>query len=75
MKKDELLSYVGKKVRLRYYYNSYTKGVLEGVLGYAYEFSWKYGSRQAGDFWIEHDNGSTSICFTAGYVRKVEVIN
>lgn len=75
MKKEELLSYVGKKVRLRYYYNPNVKGVLEGVLGYAYEFSWKYGSRQVGDFWIEHDNGTTSKCFTAGYVRKVEVIN
>lgn len=62
MKKDELMSLVGKKVFV--YFKDGERGIY-GTLGYVDEFSAKHDYRKPNNFYINHTS------FKASHVRKV----
>ena len=64
MNKDDLLAYAGKKVRIEFK----CEEILEGKLGYTYEWSDEFDWRPVGYFYIGHKY------FRCSHVSNVEEI-
>lgn len=64
MKKDELKTFIGKRVEI----TLFDGDIIAGVLGYAETFSAEYDYRKPSYFYIG------SMCFKVSHVKKIKTI-